>query len=110
MAPREFPFPADVTRRERLTFSKHAGMQLQELGELLEAGNLSQVSVEAETALLLIAAQRVDPSITFDDCLDHDDWVLAEPEGDAPDPLDEGPKPKKKPKKREPTESTSSPT
>lgn len=85
---RAFSFPRDVTRRERLTFSKHAGMTLQQLGELFDT-DLNAVPVEAEAALILIAAQREDPSITFDQVLDNDGWTLdppAEEEVDG-DPL-----------------------
>lgn len=100
---REFPFPTNITRRERLTFSKHAGMTIQQLGEIIESGDTSSISVEAETALLLIAAQRVDPSITFDDCLDHDDWKLAPPKA-VTAPLESTPSTSSLP---EPTASTS---
>lgn len=99
---RSFPFPTSVTRRERLTFSKHAGMQLQQLAEVLDAGDLSSITVEAEAALILIAAQRVDPSITFEQVLDNDGWVLAAPEVQTSDPLEQN--------LPAPSASTSSPT
>lgn len=75
----EFEFPADITRRERLEFSKHAGVQLAALGKIFSSENpdLAAFTVEIETAMILLAARRVDPTITFDQVLDHDGWTLA---------------------------------
>tara|TARA_R110002073_G_scaffold71106_2_gene174964 strand:- start:317 stop:607 length:291 start_codon:yes stop_codon:yes gene_type:complete len=85
-ANRQFKFPESVTRRERLTFSKHAGITIQGLGHLMTDDPLS-ITVEAEAALILIAAQRVDPSITFEQVMDNDGWELDATEVVEPDPL-----------------------
>lgn len=83
---RLFKFPQSVTRRERLAFSKHAGMTIQELGHIMTDDPMS-ISVEAEVSLLLIAAQREDPTITFEQVLDNDGWELDASEVVALDPL-----------------------
>ena len=83
---RHFKFPESVTRRERLTFSKHAGITIQGLGHLMTDDPLA-ITVEAEAALILIAAQRADPSITFDQVMDNDGWELDASEVAASDPL-----------------------
>lgn len=72
---RKFKFPTDLTRRERLTFSKYADMTIQQLGHLM-TDEPEAISVEAEAALILIGARREDPAITFDQVLDHDGWGL----------------------------------
>lgn len=72
---RKFKFPAELTRRERLTFSKYADITIQELGQLM-IESPEKISVEAEAALILIGARREDPSITFDQVLDNDGWGL----------------------------------
>lgn len=80
---RAFPWPEDMTRRERLEFSKHAGLPVQALAELIKENGAAAVTVEAETALILIAARRRIPDATFDDVLDNDGWTLeAPPESD----------------------------
>lgn len=79
---RKFKFPAELTRRERLLFSKHADMTIQELGHLM-IESPDKISVEAEAALILIGARREDPSITFDQVLDNDGWGLELDEGEA---------------------------
>ena len=81
---RKFKFPAELTRRERLTFSKYADMTIQELGHMMTESP-EKISFEAEAALILIGARREDPSITFDQVLDNDGWGLEldESEDDA---------------------------
>lgn len=80
----EFPFPAKITRRERHEFSKVAGVTLQRLGEIMDTDPAS-ITPEMEAALIMVAVRRVDPSVTFDDVMDHDGWTLGEPVAEAVD-------------------------
>lgn len=83
---RVFAFPADLTRRERLEFSRLAGVTIQAFAIDLREQGRRAMTVEGEAALILIAARReIGPAVTFDEVLDHDDWILGEPED--PDPL-----------------------
>ena len=83
---KSYPFPEDLTRRERWLFEKYAGCTLSEFGKMLKE-EPDKLTVQMETALLLIAVKRVRPSVTFDQVLDSD-WDLEKPQSKEPEQVD----------------------
>lgn len=76
----EFPFPDNLTRRERRLFEENAGITIGQLGTILsDTERHREITTQIEAALILIAVRRKIPTATIDDVFDNDAWVLASP-------------------------------
>lgn len=84
----EFKFPSDLTRRERWMFEKYAGCTMAKFVEIVsDEANHSNLTVDMEAALLLIAVRRQrGQTVTFENVLDSD-WVLGAPDEPGESPL-----------------------
>lgn len=99
----EFEFPSEPTRREKQLFSKHAGIaftsfsllaqraKAEEEGDEDAAGAAAEFAAvwdDAEPALVLIAAQRINSAVTYDQVMDTNGWTLVRDMEAAAGPLE----------------------